>query len=145
MIPTATMLILSAVLVLPQDTKQEKPRVPEDSIELTVIGCLKGRVLTTTEKRQTDVESGPHVGERTFRLAGNRDLMREVSRHDRHLVEVVGIVKRSALDDRGIKVGGVAISGGSPSARRGIPSPADNVAVMDVSAVRMRSSSCTAQ
>jgi hypothetical protein len=136
-----TTLVLA--LTLSQDSRQEKPKIPDDSVELTVIGCLKGRVLTTIAKRQADVESGPYVGERTFRLAGKRDLMDEVKKHDRHLVEVVGLVKRSSLDDKGIKVGRIGMSGGSPVAGRGIPSPGENVAVMDISAVRMRSSSCT--
>jgi hypothetical protein len=136
---------LALAFALSQDGGQEKPRVPEDSIELTVIGCLKGRVLTTTGKRQADVESGPYVGERTFRLAGKRDLMKDVEQHNRHLVEVVGIVKRSSLDDKGVKAGRVTISGGSPAAGRGIPSPDENVAVMDISAVRMRSSSCSGE
>jgi len=140
MIPYVTILV--AALAFAQESPQEKPKVPKDSIELTVIGCLKGRALTTIEKRQTDVESGPYVGERTFRLAGKRDLMKEVEKHDRHLVEVVGIVKRSSLDDKGMKAGSVTFGGGSPVAGRGIPSPADNTPVMDISAVRMRSSSC---
>ena len=141
MIPYVAILV--AALAVGQDSRQEKPKVPEDSIELTVLGCLKGRVLRTLEKRQTDVESGPYVGERTFRLAGERDLMKEVEKHDRHLVEVVGIVKRSALDDKGVQAGRVTIGGGPPVSGRGIPSPAANVAVMDISAVRMRSSSCS--
>jgi hypothetical protein len=38
----------------------------------------------------------------------------------------------------------VTIAGGSPvSGRSGMPDPADNVAVMDASSVRLRSSSCT--
>jgi hypothetical protein len=140
------LLIVSLGVGVPsQETKQEKPRVPKDSIELTVIGCLKGRVLKTVEKRQADVESGPYVGGRSFRLAGKKDVMEEVKRQDGHLVEVVGIVRRSDLDDKGVTVGGVAISGGSPVASsRGIPSPAANVAVMDATSVRLRSSSCSA-
>ena len=31
--------------------------------------------------------------------------MNEVKRQDGHLVEVVGIVKRASLDDKGVKVG----------------------------------------
>lgn len=145
MIPYVTILV--AALAFAQESPQEKPKVPKDSIELTVIGCLKGRALTTIEKRQTDVESGPYVGERTFRLAGKRDLMKEVEKHDRHLVEVVGIVKRSSLDDKGVKVGGVSISGGSPVQRSGsgVPTGVENVAVMDVSSIRQRAASCTPQ
>jgi hypothetical protein len=129
---------------VPQETKQEKPRVPKDSIELTVVGCLTGRALKTVQNRQAEVESGPYVGERTFRLAGKKDVMEEVKRQNGHLVEVVGIVKRADLDEKGVKVGRVQVQGASPVGNtRGMPSPAENVAVMDASSVRMRSSSCT--
>ena len=124
---------------------QEKPRVPEDSVELTVTGCLKGRVLTTIARREADVQRGPNVGERTFRLNGSRDVMREVQRRNRQLVDVVGLVKRSALDDKGVKAGRVAISGGSPVAGTGhLPTGVENVAVMDVTSVRPRATSCSA-
>ena len=145
MTPLAALLIAFAFLT-PQEAAQEKPKVPKDSVELTVVGCLKGRVLKTVENRQVDVESGPYVGERSFHLASKKKVSDEIKRLDGKLVEVTGLVKRSALDDKGIKVGRVAIGGGSPVAgTRSMPSPADNVAVMDVSSVRMRSSSCTAQ
>jgi hypothetical protein len=141
------LLLVALLLAAPQDrtepAPQEKPRVPKDSIELTVIGCLKGRALTTVENRQADVESGPFIGARTFRLAGKKPVMDEVKRQDGHLVEVVGIVKRADLDDQGVKVGRVTIGQGSPaSGTRSIPSPAETVAVMDVESLRMRAESC---
>jgi hypothetical protein len=137
-----TVLVLLLALLVPQDAPQEKRRIPEDSVELTVIGCLKGRVLKTIERRQTDVESGPYVGERTFRLAGKKDVIDAVKKYDRRLVEVVGIVRRADLDDKGITAGGITISGGPPVAGRP-PGPGLNVPVMDVEAVRLRASSCT--
>jgi hypothetical protein len=66
-----------------------------------------------------------------------------VAEEDGRLVEVVGLVKRSALDEQGIKINKrVEISGGSPVSRSGIPGPADSVTVMDVSSIRRRASSC---
>ena len=139
-----TILMWSAGLAMPQETRQDKPKVPKDSVELTVIGCLKGRVLKTVERRQSDVESGPYVGERTFRLASKKAVTEEIKRQQNHLVEVTGLVRRSDLEPKGVKVGGVAIGGGQPvSGSRAIPSPAENVTVMDVSSVRMRSATCT--
>ena len=135
-------IMMLLALSMSQGRGETKPRIPEDSVELTVIGCLKGRVLKTVEQRQKDVESGPNVGERTFRLAGKKDVMKAVTEHDRQLVEVVGIVRRADLDDKGVTIGGVAISGGPPVADRR-PGPAANVAVMDVESVRLRASSCT--
>ena len=139
------LLLLSVILTFAassplQDSKQERPPIPQDSIELTVIGCLKGRVLATVANRQVDTESSPFVGARSFRLAGKKDVMDEVKKHNGHLVEVVGIIKRSALDDQGVKIGNATISPASPSGR--LPSPAENVDVMDATAVRLRSTSC---
>ena len=134
---------LTVVSLAHQDASQEKPRVPNDSIELVIVGCLTGRALKSTDIRQVDTQRGPDVGSRTFRLAGKREVMQAIESENGHLVEVVGIVKRSALDDKGLKVGKrVEISGGSPVSRPGIPSPVDNVPVMDVSSIRQRAGSC---
>ena len=144
------MTILAALLTLAlaaQAEPQDKTRVPDDSVELTVTGCLKGRAFTTIPPQEPDVQRGPNVGQRTFRLAGKKDVMDEVKKLDRRLVEIVGIVKRSSLDDKGVKVGGVSISGGSPVQRSGsgVPTGVENVAVMDVSSIRQRAASCTPQ
>jgi hypothetical protein len=134
-------LMLAIALTGAQAEAQEKPRVPKDSIELTVTGCLQGRVLSTT--RRAEIERGPNVGERSFRLQGKRDVMDEVKRRNHQLVEVVGLVKRSALDDKGVKIGGVSVSGGAPVAGSGgIPHGADSLPVMDISSVRVRATSC---
>jgi hypothetical protein len=142
-----TVLAALLTLALTAQVEQEKPRVPDDSVELTVVGCLKGRAFTSIPPSEADVQRGPNVGKRTFRLAGKKDVMDEVKKLDRRLVEIVGIVKRSGLDDKGVKVGGVAISGGPPVARSGsgVPTGVDNVPVMDVSSVRQRAASCSVE
>jgi hypothetical protein len=148
---TLVVLVMAGLIAGPvsrQETGQEKPAVPKDSVELVVIGCLKGRVLKAVENRQADVENSPLAGGRSFRLAGKKDVMDEVKRQDGHLVEVSGLVKRSSLDDKGAQVGNrVTIGGGSPVSGVGgkMPSPAENVVVMDATSVRLRSASCTGQ
>jgi hypothetical protein len=145
MTPLAALLVTLSIVAL-QETPQEKPKVPKDSVELTVIGCLKGRVLKTVDDRRVDVESGPYVGARSFHLASKKPVTDEIKRQQGHLVEVTGLVKRSSLDDKGIKVGRVAIGGGSPVAgTRSMPSPGDNVTVMDVSSVRLRATTCVVE
>jgi hypothetical protein len=125
---------------------QEPPRIPKDSVQVVVIGCLTGRALRTSDVKYVDTQSGPDVGSRTFRVAAKREVMKALEKENGHLVEVTGIVKRSALDDTGIKVGSrVSIGGGSPVSRSGIPSVGDSVPVMDVLSVRQRSSSCGGQ
>jgi hypothetical protein len=137
-------LLLTIGAYAPQDNSQERPRVPKDSMELVVIGCLTGRALRASDVRMVDTQSGPDVRSRTFRLAGKREVMDEVAREDGHLVEVTGLVKRSALDDRGVKIGRrVEIGGGSPVSGSGkLPTPADTVVVMDVTSIRQRASAC---
>ena len=141
---TAALIAIVLGLASAQAEPQERPKVPDDSIELTVVGCIEGRVIKTIPRREADVQRGPDVGERSFRLAGKRDVMDEVKKRNKQLVEVVGIVKRSALDDKGVQVGRrVTIGGGSPVAgTSAIPSPAGNVDVMDVSSVTLRATSC---
>jgi hypothetical protein len=122
---------------------QEPPRIPKDSVQVVVIGCLTGRALRTSDVKYVDTQSGPDVTSRTFRVAAKREVMKALEKENGHLVEVTGIVKRSALDDTGIKVGSrVSIGGGSPVSRSGIPSVGDSVPVMDVSSVRRRANSC---
>lgn len=143
---TTLLLFLLAALPTLQDTPQDRPRVPKDSIELVIIGCLKGRILSVSEVRQTDVQSGPLVRSKSFRLAGKRDVMDIVKEEDRHLVEVTGLVKRSALIEPGVRVGkNIVLGGGSPVAGSGgtRPAPSEFVPVMDVTSVRPRSSSCS--
>ena len=143
---TTVALVLTLTLASVQADVQEKRRVPDDSVELTVVGCLKGRAFTTVARRDADVERGPSVGERTFQLTGPKDVMDEVKKRNRQLVEVIGIVKRSALDDKGVKSGRVTFSGGSPVAGSGrLPTGTENVPVMDVTSVRLRATACGPQ
>jgi hypothetical protein len=140
-----TILLMMLTLIPVQDTPQDRPRVPRDSIELVLTGCLKGRILAVSDVRQVDVQSGPIVRARSFRLAGKGDVMKAVKREDRHFVEVTGLVKKSALVEPGMRVGkGIVIGGGRPVAGAGrSPEPADFVPVMDVQSVRLRSTSCS--
>lgn len=139
-----TALLVALALVAPQETPKGKPRVPKDSIELVVVGCLTGRVLAIDDVRQTDVESGPPVRAKSFRLAGKHDVMDIVKEQNHHIVEVTGIVKRMSLVEPGLRVGKrVTIGGGNPVAGgSGVPSPGEDVAVMDVESVQPRGTSC---
>jgi hypothetical protein len=142
-----TIVVLFVIgLAAPQErAPQDKPRIPKDSIELVIIGCLKGRVLAVSDVRQPDVESNPDVRARSFRLAGKGDVMKDVKREDKHFVEVTGVVKRSSLAESGFKVGkGIVINGGRPVAGSGgVPAPSEYLPVMDVESIRLRSTSCT--
>src|SRR5258705_13543046 len=144
------MMTLALIVVLglgaPQDNSQERPRVPKDSIELVVTGCLKGRVLAVSDVRQEDTQSGPIVRARSFRLAGKKEVMADVKKEDGHLVDVTGLVRKSALIEPGVKIGKrIVIGGGQPVAGSGgRPAPTQSVPVLRGGAVRARSTSCGA-
>jgi hypothetical protein len=132
-------------LVTQQETPPNRPAVPKDSIELVITGCLKGRLLAVSDVRRPDVESGPDIRAKSFRLAGKGDVMNDVKRENHHLVEVTGLVKRSALTEPGIKIGKrITIGGGPPVTGTGTaPSPSEFVPVLDISSLRLRSTSCS--
>jgi len=143
---TLVTLVLAIGLAAGQETGQEHPKIPKDSIQIVVTGCLKGHVLAATDIRQTDVESGPDIRSRSFRLAGKKEVMSDVKKEDGRIVEVTGIIKKADLREPGVKIGGsrVTISGGSPTAgRSSMPDPASNVVVMDVSSLQARGVSCS--
>ena len=143
--------LVAAAAALPlaaqQERQEEKPKVPKDSVQVIVLGCLKGRVLTAADVRQPDVTSGPLVRQRAFRLAGKKDLMKEVKANDGQRVEITGLIKKSALAERGMRFkGGRVVVGGSGGMTNGGtshgPDPAENVVVMDVAAVTAMGGSC---
>jgi hypothetical protein len=138
-------LMLAAAPLLAQ--QEERPKVPKDSVEVTVTGCLKGRVLSAADVRQTDVQSGPVVRQHSFRLAGKKDVMKDVKSNDGQRVEVIGLIKKSALIEPGMrfKGGRIVVGGGSMGSGGSSrpPDPAENVVVMDVAAVTALGGECT--
>jgi hypothetical protein len=142
-----TTLLLFAMIGLgaAQETPRDKPKVPKDSIELSVTGCLTGRVLAISDVRRPDTESGPPVRAKSFRLSAKGDLMDDIKKEDHHLVMVTGVVRKSALIEPGVKIGNrVTVGGGSPVAGSAgsRPAPPDPIPVMDVWSVQSRASSC---
>ena len=140
---TAALMIALALAGAAQETPQEK-KVPKDSVMLVVTGCLKGRVLAVSDVRQEDTQTGPIVKAKSFRVAAKGEVMDDIKKFDKHLVEATGLVKKSALIEPGVKIGKrVTIGGGSPTAGSGMrPAPSEYLPVMDVSSIRERNVSC---
>ena len=114
MIPRIVLACLLAAVPLAAQ-QEEKPKVPKDSLLVTVTGCLKGRVIRAEDVRQPDTTSGMTVRNHSFRLAGKKDVMEEVKENDGKRVEISGLIKKSALIESGMKFKGgrVVIGGGS--------------------------------
>ena len=126
--------------------QEERPKVPKDSVMVVITGCIKGRVIRAADVRQTDTTSGVNMRSTTFRRAGKKDVMSVVKEQDGRRAEVTGLIKKSALLEPGIKFkGGRVVIGGGTSAgsSSSMPSPGENVLVLDALAVQGLGTSCS--
>lgn len=125
----------------------QERKVPKDSVELAVQGCLAGRVLAVVapDERHGPVR-GPDVTGRSFRLSGKKPVIDEVKKHDGDLVEVVGLVRTADLASYqpGMRVGRTRVVVGAPGTMdpNRPPSPGPGLPVMDASSVRFLSEGC---
>ncbi len=136
-------LLAAAPLAFQQD--EARPKVPKDSLLVTVVGCLKGRVIKASDVRQEDTTSGPIVRGHSFRLAGKKDVMKIVKEEDGRRVEIAGLIRKSSLMEPGVKFKGgrVIVGGGTMSSgTSSMPNPAENVLVLDVWTVQSLGGSC---
>jgi hypothetical protein len=139
-----SLAVASAGIFAQSGQEEGKHKVPKDSVEVTVKGCLKGRVLQVIEAKQTDVQSGPPIRQHSLRLSGKKDVMSDVKKNDGHYVEVVGLLRKADLVEPGMRIKGgrVVIGGGMSGSPSTIPDPVENVAVLDVTSVENVTGAC---
>ena len=136
---------LVAAAPLAAQQQEDRPKVPKDSYLVTVTGCLKGRVLKAAEARHVDTASGPVITSSAFRLTGKKEVMNIVKEEDGRRVEISGLIRKSSLMQPGVKFKGgrVVVGGGTmASGSSNLPSPADNVLVLDAWSVQSLGGSC---
>ena len=142
---TTALALLLLALAPTQESGTKK--VPNDSVEISARGCLKGRVFAAAARTEEEgVQLGPDVGGRSFRVAAPKAVMNEVKKHNGHWVAVVGIVRKSDLSEPmlGTRVGGARVIVGQPGRdpmRSNLPTPAP-VPVMDMSSVQFLGEEC---
>jgi hypothetical protein len=137
--------VLAATPLLAQQGQEEgKPKVPKDSILATITGCLKGHVIRAEDVKQADTTSGVEIRNKSFRVAGKKDVMAAVKEDDGYRVEMTGIIKKSSLIEPGMKFKGgrVIVGGGTSGGTGALPSPAENVVVIDALTVARVGGSC---
>ncbi len=136
-----------AAVPLAAQQEQEHPKIPNDSVEVTVTGCLNKRVLVADDVRQPDVSSGPRVHSHAFRLQGKKDLVETVKKNNKQRVEITGLIKKSALMESGVKFKGgrVTVGGGTSGmgpAPNQAPDSTQTVPVLDMSSVQLIGGDC---
>jgi uncharacterized membrane protein len=137
--------VLAAVPVLAQQAPQEESRkVPKDSIQAVITGCLKGHVIRASDVRQTDTTSGVSITGHSFRVAGKKDVMALVKENDGRRVELTGLIKKSSLIEPGVKFKGgrVMVGGGASGGTGARVDPAENVVVIDTWTVTYLGGDC---
>jgi len=136
--------VLAAVPLIAQQQEEGKPKVPKDSVLAVITGCIKGRVIRASDVRQTDTTSGVNITGHTFRISGKKDVMTIVKEKDGERVEMTGLIKKSSLIEPGMrfKGGRIVVGGGSSGGTGALPSPADNVVVIDALTVGPAPGSC---
>jgi hypothetical protein len=140
-----TVALAGFIAASPFFGQEERPKVPKDSLLVVVTGCVKGRVIRAADVRQTDTTSGYNIRSTTFRIAGKKDVMNIVKEQNNQRAEITGLIKKSSLIEPGMKFKGgrVVIGGGSSAGTTGsLPSPAENVLVLDAIAVQGLGGSC---
>jgi hypothetical protein len=132
------MIIAAPILVLAMlsgdvPLLQEPAKVPKDSVQLIVTGCLKGRVLTAV--KAPEVEEGElDVPVHRFQISGKKPLLKQVRRHNLEEVEVTGLVRKLDLKEPGLRVPGgrIVIGPGQASDPHRLPTrPADRVILIE--------------
>lgn len=87
-------------------TAQTKGKTPKKGDTLIVKGCLRGSAVESAQVMTLDSEGEARVQDEvpslTYRLQGEKDLLKSLkTKHDRHVVEVKGIL-RSDLSGSGL-------------------------------------------
>jgi len=116
----------------------EKP-VPKDSIRITIPGCAKGTAFTVMESPEHESRSSVAPGRR-FRLAGKKDVMKEIRLAEGQMVEITGLIRKGQLDPTG---GRVKISPGPMSGNTSVGSnPNYEQVILDVEGWRPLAGNC---
>lgn len=141
-------LLIALAIALPAvAAAQEKP-VPKDSARIQIAGCAKKRSFTVRrppegEPAQTDIAPG-----RRFTLNAKKELLADIHAHERSMIEITGLVRKSDLGPQpGVSLGGgrIRITPGNPQAPVGgspATAPQYTRPVIDVESWRILPADC---
>jgi hypothetical protein len=135
-------LVLIGAAMVAGVAAQER-EVPKDSVRITVPGCARGRLFTVGPREENEPIRSDVPPGRRFRLAGKKDVLREVEEHESSQVRLTGLIRKSDVYPPGAKIGGVIVGPGpSPTDPRAARSSGYNEAVFDVESWEPMPGSC---
>jgi hypothetical protein len=142
-------LALSSVSVgvaAPLAARGQERRVPDDSSRITIVGCADDRLFVTDLPASKEMPAGSLEPGRRFRLNGRREVLAEIRKRERTMVEITGLVKKADLAGPGgisMLGGRVRIGGASP--RDPIRDPMFNQVVIDIESFQSLPDACPAR
>ena len=133
---------LTVGLAIAPAAQQEKP-VPKDSMRIAIPGCVKGVVFTVRDSPEHESRSSVAPGRR-FRLAGKKELLKEIRQREGTMIEVTGLIRKGQLDQSGVAIGGNVRVGPGPSPLGGAvgSNPSYNQIILDVEGWRALAGEC---
>ena len=134
-------VVLAAVLGAGVSAQQEKP-VPKDSVRISIPGCAKGVMFTVTESPEHESRTSLAPGRR-FRLAGKKELLKEIREREGTMIEVTGLILKGQIDQSGVAIGDkVRVSPGpAPGSAMG-GNPNYSQSILDVEGWRQLAGEC---
>jgi len=115
----STLAVLALLLATPMSGQEQEPKVPKDSVRLSIPGCVEGRrFIVMQRERPEPVDPSAIQPGRRFRLNGKKQTLLEMQEQKATMIEVTGLIRRSEVDERGVRVAGgrVRIGGNQPQA-----------------------------
>jgi hypothetical protein len=120
---------------------QEKP-VPKDSVRISIPGCSKGVMFTVMESPEHESRSSVAPGRR-FRLAGKKELLKEIQSREGTMIEVTGLILKGQIDQSGVAIGDqVRISPGPTPGSSVAGNPNYTQSILDVEGWRQLAGRC---
>jgi hypothetical protein len=127
---------------IPALAAQERP-IPSDSSRITIAGCARGRAfLVGTPEGREIAPTGIQAGRR-FRLSAPRQVLDDIGRRERSMIEITGLVRKADMAGPGgvTILGGRVRIGGAPP-RDPIRDPMYNQVVIDIEGYQLLPDRC---
>ena len=139
---TLAMVIACAAAVL----AQEKP-VPKDSERIFIPGCAHNRVFTVGPRREDQPGRSDIAPGMRMLMNGPKKLLNDIKAHESNEIELTGLIRKSDMQQPGVKIGSHVRIGPGPSPTGSNPGRDynSNQVMIDVEGWRTLTGSCPAR
>ena len=139
---TLALVIACAAAVL----AQEKP-VPKDSERIFIPGCAHNRVFTVGPRREDQPGRSDIAPGMRMLMNGPKKLLNDIKAHESNEIELTGLIRKSDMQQPGVKIGSHVRIGPGPSPTGSNPGRDynSNQVMIDVEGWRTLTGSCPAR